>query len=168
MGMQVERFVIAPCDPVALQALVTETCAALRALLPAKADIQHIGSTAVPGCLTKGDLDLCVRVLPADFGVCEVVLARSLARNEGSDRNESFASFYLGEVGVQLVAIGSSFDDFTRFRDALLANPALVERYNALKQAWSGKPMAEYREAKGEFVEMVLKKTPTALSPWPR
>ena len=35
-------------------------------LLPG-ADIQHVGSTAIPGCMTKGDLDIQVRVPPQTY-----------------------------------------------------------------------------------------------------
>jgi GrpB-like predicted nucleotidyltransferase (UPF0157 family) len=31
-------------------------------VLPPAADVRHFGATAVPGCLTKGDLDIVVRV----------------------------------------------------------------------------------------------------------
>jgi GrpB-like predicted nucleotidyltransferase (UPF0157 family) len=126
-----------------------------------EADIQHIGSTAVPGCLTKGDLDVCVRVPPAHFAACEAALAQALARNVGSLHTSTLASFIYAhsapdEAGVQLVAIGSEHDTFVRFRDLLLASPQHVEQYNALKRAWHGKPMDAYRDAKSAFVEALL------------
>jgi GrpB-like predicted nucleotidyltransferase (UPF0157 family) len=37
-----------------------ERARAIRELLPAAA-VEHIGATAIPGALTKGDLDLLVR-----------------------------------------------------------------------------------------------------------
>ncbi len=142
----------------------------LARLLPAHADIQHIGSTAVPGCLTKGDLDLCVRVPPEHFASCEAALARVLARNQGSLHTSSLASFIAHpgtahEAGVQLVAIGSPEDTFVRFRDLLLASPKLVEHYNALKLAWHGKPMDDYRDAKAAFIESALANPPREPTP---
>jgi GrpB-like predicted nucleotidyltransferase (UPF0157 family) len=129
------------------------------------ADIQHIGSTAVPGCLTKGDLDLCVRVPPEHFARCEAALADALARNEGSLHTSSLASFIAHpgtahEAGIQLVAMGSPEDTFVRFRDLLLASPKLVEHYNALKLAWHGKPMDDYRDAKAAFIDAALANPP--------
>lgn len=38
----------------------------LKKLLP-EADIQHIGSTSIPGSVTKGDLDINVRVTKEDY-----------------------------------------------------------------------------------------------------
>ena len=43
-------------------------------LLPG-ARIEHVGSTAVPGSLTKGDLDICVIVDRAEFERASRVLA---------------------------------------------------------------------------------------------
>lgn len=125
-------------------------------------DIQHIGSTAVPGCLTKGDIDLCVRVPLVLFAQCETALAAALTRNEGSLHTPTLASFIFApntanEAGIQLVAAGSEHDTFVLFRDLLLANPALVQDYNALKQSWHNKPMDAYREAKSHFVEAAIK-----------
>ncbi|MFE8603678.1 GrpB family protein [Archangium violaceum] len=44
--------------------------ARLSSLLP-YADIQHVGSTAIPGARTKGDLDIQVRVPPGRFAEAE-------------------------------------------------------------------------------------------------
>jgi GrpB-like predicted nucleotidyltransferase (UPF0157 family) len=46
----------------------------LEAMLPG-ARIEHVGSTAVPGSLTKGDLDICVVVEGAEFERASRVLA---------------------------------------------------------------------------------------------
>ena len=44
-----------------VQHVVAKLNASLRPLLPT-AEIEHIGATAIPGALTKGDLDVMVRV----------------------------------------------------------------------------------------------------------
>jgi GrpB-like predicted nucleotidyltransferase (UPF0157 family) len=64
----------------------------LVARLPATADVRHIGATAVPDCLTKGDLDIVVRVPSDDFADADTALATLFARNEGSIRTEGFSS----------------------------------------------------------------------------
>lgn len=131
----------------------------LRTLLP-DARVEHIGSTSIPGARTKGDLDVCVRVEPADFARCEEILASAFARNVGSDHSASLASFKDDDadppLGVQLVAKGGPEDDFVAFRDALRAAPALVAEYDALKARFEGASMDAYREAKAPFVERVL------------
>ncbi len=60
---------------VAAERLFERVAAELEALLPASADVRHIGATAVPGCLTKGDLG-CRRLLSS---VCRCAEGRSSA-----------------------------------------------------------------------------------------
>jgi GrpB-like predicted nucleotidyltransferase (UPF0157 family) len=123
-------------------------------LLPG-ADVQHVGSTAVPGSLTRGDLDIQVRVPAADFDAAEAVLASHYQRNDRSDRATSFASFTdekaAPPLGVQLTAIDGPQDRFHRFRDVLRAHPQLREAYDALKLGWEGRPRAGYRAEQAAF-----------------
>lgn len=128
--------------------------------LPQSAEVEHVGATAIPDALTKGDLDIAVRVNAADFATALSVIEAHHRPNLRSVRDETFAAFE-GEAaslpfGVQLVVKGSRLDLFTGFRDALIADPQLVERYNALKQRHDGGDMALYREAKAAFVKEVL------------
>jgi uncharacterized protein (TIGR00369 family) len=119
------------------------------------AQIVHVGATALAGGLTKGDLDLCVRVPPAAFEAAEAILAGRFARNEGSIHTRDFAAFEDrgGEppLGVQLTAQGGAFDDFLLQRDALLADVELHREYTALKRRHSGHAHAAYREDKDAF-----------------
>ena len=128
----------------------------LGSVLPA-ADLQHVGSTAVPGSLTKGDLDIQVRVALADFAGAEAILARHYARNTGSPALPGFAAFEKAgaqpPVGLQLTAIGGEWDLFWRFREVLLVRPDLAAAYDALKSSFEGRSMAEYRRAKEGFFE---------------
>ncbi|MBI5067023.1 MAG: GrpB family protein [Deltaproteobacteria bacterium] len=130
---------------------------ALLAVLLPGADLQHVGSTAVPGSLTKGDLDIQVRVEAAAFADAEAVLSRNYARNAGSPSLPGFAAFEKPDahpsIGLQLTAIGGEWDLFWRFREVLLARPDLRARYDDLKRAHEGKPMAGYRRAKDRFFE---------------
>ena len=90
-----------------------EMRALLEELLPrttgaARARIEHVGSTSVPGSITKGDLDVCVLVVEARaFAAADGVLAGRFRRNAGSDRSGSFASF-IGDdaVGGDAVGVG--------------------------------------------------------------
>lgn len=133
--------------------------ARLLELLP-YADIQHIGSTAIPGALTKGDLDLQVRVLQAEFPDAEACLAQIYERNTGSIRTASFASFKDDHadppLGIQLSVKGSELDDFCAFRDFIVAHPGYLEEFNQLKRSAQGLTMDDYREHKGRFVEKIL------------
>jgi GrpB-like predicted nucleotidyltransferase (UPF0157 family) len=132
----------------------------LRRLLPASADILHVGATAVPGCLTKGDLDIVVRVEAVDFGAADMALAAHFARNTGSSRTDTFCAFEddgaTPHLGIQLTAQGAPSDFFHTFSEALKSDADLLARYNALKQQYDGHPMHVYRAAKSSFIEQVL------------
>lgn len=133
----------------------------LRPGLPALADIWHVGATAVPDCLTKGDLDLVVRVDASDFAGAETYLAGLFRRNDASVHTREFAAFTdeacVPPLGIQLTVRGGPFDVFHQFAAILRANPSLVARYNALKTRFDGRPMDAYRIAKVAFIEEVLK-----------
>lgn len=132
----------------------------IRAMLPASADIWHIGATAVAGCLTKGDLDIVVRVAAEDFAAADAALSMRFARNVGSKRTDSFSSFEdeaaSPHLGIQLTVVDGEDDYFHLFADALRRDPELVAQYNALKRQFDGKPMEIYRTAKSAFVRDVL------------
>ena len=134
----------------------------LTSCLPPSAEIRHIGATAVPGCLTKGDLDIVVRVPLEDFPTADTALSKLFARNIGSTRTPHFSAFEDASsnppLGIQLTAIGGEFDSFHHFVDALLASPQLVAAYNALKRDWNGAAMEDYRRAKDEFIAQALQR----------
>jgi GrpB-like predicted nucleotidyltransferase (UPF0157 family) len=154
--MPPELFLLSPCDRTISQAMFEALKAQLQTILSIGADIQHVGATAIPGCLTKNDLDLCVRVKPEDFPACDAALAMRFQRNSGSDRTESFSAFHAKNAGIQLVAIGSPLDVFTAFRDLMASKPHLLEQYNQLKSKWHGQSMTEYRNAKDMFIQNAL------------
>ncbi|MGP3561351.1 GrpB family protein [Geobacillus sp. BK01] len=129
-------------------------------LLP-KADVQHVGSTAIPNSLTKGDVDLQVRVPESMFAEAIEKLSTLYKVNEGSVRTDSFCAFYDETadlpLGVQLTAIGSELDLFWKFRDVLLANDRYRVEYDELKKQYEGKNMEEYRQAKQRFFGRLMK-----------
>jgi GrpB-like predicted nucleotidyltransferase (UPF0157 family) len=125
------------------------------------ADTQHVGSTAVPGVLTKGDLDIQVRVKQKDFKKAKDALLRIYQLDKKNPPTKTYAGFKNKNVkiscGVQLTVIGSKEDDFTTLRDFLLSHKKHLKEYNALKRRCQGKSMKEYRKVKEEFIEKVLK-----------
>jgi GrpB-like predicted nucleotidyltransferase (UPF0157 family) len=131
----------------------------LAALIPG-ADIQHVGSTAIPGSLTKGDLDIEVRVVASTYPAAKQRLSEIHDVNVGGFVGEDAVSFedYSGtpSVGIHLTAIGGSADIQWRFRDLLVASEPLRHEYDDLKRQFEGKSMARYREAKERFVTRVL------------
>ena len=125
----------------------------LGGLLPG-ARVEHVGSTAVPGSLTKGDLDICVIVEGGEFERASRVLAECFRIHQPENWSPTLASFTApGEdgidVGVQLVPAGSPDErDFVGWRDRLRADPDLRARYDELKRRHQADGMDAYRAAK--------------------
>src|SRR5690625_5614281 len=75
------------------------------------ADVQHIGSTAIPNSLTKGDLDIQVRVSKGQFSQAVEALSTRYEINEGSTKTNEFRAFKDDTIdpplGIQLTVIDS-------------------------------------------------------------
>src|SRR5690625_2005753 len=114
----------------------------IKAYLPG-VDVQHVGSTAIPNSLTKGDLDIQVRVTAKQFPEAVKALSKLYEINEGSAKTEEFRAFKddlaSPPLGVQLTVIGSEFDFFWKFRDVLLQNEKYIAEYDELKRKYEGK-----------------------------
>ena len=125
------------------------------------ARIEHIGSSALEGIVSKGDLDIFVGVDASSFAHAIGVL-QSLRFNikENTLRTDSLCPFesfeYQLDVGIQLVANGSEFENFLRFRDLMTENESLREQYNKLKLDATGLEPQQYREIKSRFIESLL------------
>lgn len=126
----------------------------LRGLFP-NADVEHVGGTSVPGSITKGDLDINVRVKPEEFEKVVEILKGLYEINQPDNWDAGFASFKddAQDLGIQVTVIGSPDDCFTAQRDYLRDHPEKVAELNALKKRFEGKSMDEYRKEKGVFFE---------------
>lgn len=126
----------------------------IQELIPS-ADIQHVGSTAVPNSLTKGDLDIQVRVSELQFSKAVEALSAVYESNDGSIKTNEFRAFKddarTPPLGIQLTVTGSVFDFFWKIRDVLLQHERYKIEYDDLKREFEGKDMESYREAKNEF-----------------
>jgi uncharacterized protein len=133
----------------------------LERVLP-EAEVEHIGATAVPGALTKGDLDLLVRVPEERFAAAIAALEAVYAIHQPENWTTRFASFKEvpeGDVPVGLqVVVAGGVDDrlFRQWRDRLRTDPALLERYNAFKLSHTEDDPSSYIEAKARFIEAVI------------
>jgi GrpB-like predicted nucleotidyltransferase (UPF0157 family) len=126
------------------------------------ATVEHVGATAVPGALTKGDVDVLVRVGEAEFPAAVEALSREYSIHQPHNWTPALASFTDPDsaelpVGIQLVVRGSDADKFFGpFRDALISSDALLAEYNELKRGLDGLEYERYTERKGQFIERVL------------
>ncbi|MEZ8107502.1 GrpB family protein [Vibrio splendidus] len=131
----------------------------IKKLIP-NARVEHVGASSIPFAVSKGDLDIFVGV---ELGELEDVIERLtiLGFNEKLDTLRTpelcmLESTSSDDVALQVVADGSEFECFLRFRDKLRTDPELVEQYNTLKMSCEGWSQEEYREKKADFIEYVL------------
>lgn len=131
----------------------------LEALMPGS-DVQHVGSTAVPGSLTKGDLDVQVRVNASQFSFAKEILCEIYTVNDGGFVASDAISFERchekPSVGIHLTVIDGSCDIQWKFRDLMLSSASLRQEYDDLKYRFEGGSMEEYRNAKAVLVERFL------------
>src|SRR3990167_11300559 len=75
----------------------------LTALFP-DAVVEHVGGTSVPGSLSKGDLDINIRIAPEDFERAVETLKTLYEINQLDNWSEGFASFKDDSrgLGIQL------------------------------------------------------------------
>jgi GrpB-like predicted nucleotidyltransferase (UPF0157 family) len=129
----------------------------LAVLLPG-ARIEHVGSTAVAGSLTKGDLDVCVIVPAAEFAGATATLGDALSIHQPENWTEEMASFVAPsqdgiDVGVQLIVGGSGEEAwFIGWRERLRSDPGLRERYDRLKEEHADGSVEDYRAAKERLI----------------
>lgn len=149
----------------AVAALFARHREALEELLP-DADVKHIGSTAVHGALTKGDLDLLLRVPEQRFAEVIETMKEAYAVDQSENWSSTFASFEPREqgeipVGIQVVIAGSDDDLlFLEWRQRLRDDSALLERFNDFKRSQVGADPDDYVDAKAAFIESVMGRAP--------
>jgi GrpB-like predicted nucleotidyltransferase (UPF0157 family) len=127
------------------------------------ADIHHVGGTSLPGALTKGDLDVQVRVIPERFADAVSRLAELYAKSRTYAWDDGFAAFEAPADGladptaISVVATGSAYDWCgAALWELLAADPALLRRYNALKTRHHGGSWEAYEEEKNVFFRELL------------
>ena len=143
-----------------VRAALARVVAQIRSVLP-EAEVEHIGATAIPEALTKGDLDVMVRVPPSPFLVAVAKLKTVFAIKQLKNWNERFASFgddiaYGLPLGVQLVSKDSESDFFLFLRDHFIQHPDALEAYNQLKIRHADKGADAYWKAKHIFLSEIL------------
>jgi GrpB-like predicted nucleotidyltransferase (UPF0157 family) len=120
------------------------------------ADLRLTGGSSIPGVLTRGDIDLHLRVPVTSMAESVAFLAASWRSVNKDMWTDAFATFERTDrgraVGIAVTTIDGEHD--RRFRHAwrrLRRDPALLERYGSMKRACAGGDEDAYRRAKGAF-----------------
>lgn len=126
--------------------------------------IEHVGSTAVPGLATKPVIDMVVVASEAEVAAAIGCLERIGYAPRGDLGVEGREAFDVpaGEPLHHLYvspATSAELQAQLRFRDRLLADPALAAEYAALKRALAIRfrdDRPAYTDAKTDFVTAVV------------
>jgi GrpB-like predicted nucleotidyltransferase (UPF0157 family) len=129
--------------------------------------IEHVGSSAVPGCAGKGYLDLVIPYRD-DFhlaAINDALFALGFGRQRNRDPFPETRPMRIGAIAhegetfllhVHVVPEhGSETAELRDFRDRLRAEPALVAEYVAAKRAILAagvRDSVDYAEKKGAFI----------------
>ena len=131
-------------------------------------DIQHVGSTSVPGQVAKPIIDIAIAVASLD-AVNELIaplaqLGYDYKPDSGVPGRRFFAK---GPESKQTHHLHLSKNDtvfrsLTQFRDRLIVDAEIAEQYSILKQDLASKfasDRASYTKGKNEFIAKVLRKS---------
>jgi GrpB-like predicted nucleotidyltransferase (UPF0157 family) len=128
-------------------------------LVPAL-DIEHIGATSLPDGLTKGDVDVNLRVDAGQFDHVVAMLSTRFGIAQPQNWTATYASFSDDRralpVGIQVTVKGSNDDFLVMLRDRLRSDADLRREYNHLKHQNSSAGADVYWQAKNDFLQRLL------------
>jgi GrpB-like predicted nucleotidyltransferase (UPF0157 family)/GNAT superfamily N-acetyltransferase len=137
-----------------VEAVVSDLRGELGALLPG-VDVAHIGATSMPDGVTKGDVDVNLRVESDRFDDVVETLSGRFDAAQPQHWTGTFASFSDTRrglpLGIQVTVTGSDADVLVDLRDRMRADPALRQEYDAIKRANAPSGREAYWQAKNEF-----------------
>ncbi|MCE6626590.1 GrpB family protein [Acinetobacter pittii] len=124
------------------------------------AKIEHIGSSAIPNTISKGDLDIYIEVNPDQFKFAiERLKTLNFIEKQNTLRTHELCmleSLNNDDVAFQIVVTDSVFTFFLAFKNKLINSPTLVNEYNQLKLQCSHLDPDQYRTIKSDFINRVL------------
>ena len=122
-------------------------------------EIEHIGATSLPDGVTKGDVDLNIRVPAERFSETVETLGRRLQVAQPGNWSETFASFSDPSralpVGLQVTVIGSKDDFLVPLRDLMRADADLRHEYERCKRDAAELGPDGYWAAKNEMLTRI-------------
>lgn len=163
-----EEVSLATYDPQWREAFVAERDRLLALFPGAILEIEHIGSTAVPGMPAKPIADVPAGVASIEAAdalvepLCRAGYATSAEFNASLVDRRWLMRWASGRRTHHLHIVvhgGQAWAERVAFRDALAGDEAIAERYAGLKRRLAGTHRLDreaYTEAKGDFVRAVL------------
>jgi GrpB-like predicted nucleotidyltransferase (UPF0157 family) len=166
LGLRRGSVQLVPYTPAWATLFEAERARLHHALHPNALDIQHIGSTAVPGLAAKPILDLGIAV--ADESIVTACVPQLTALGytyrgyRGADQGHFFdlgPDHHLTHYLHMLLIDDPGWWNYLRFRDYLRAHPAARAAYLHLKQDLATQYAADraaYSAAKATFIQDIL------------
>jgi GrpB-like predicted nucleotidyltransferase (UPF0157 family) len=165
IGLERGMVRLLPYDPGWVGIFEAERSTLLYAVGEQILDIQHVGSTAIPGMLSKPIIDIANAV--ADFERARVCiplmedLGYEFRGEQGIPRRHLFAKGNPRTFHVHMLEIESlEWQNHLLFRDFLCQHPDAAEAYAQLKIKLAERfprDREAYTEGKAEFVQGVLR-----------
>ena len=159
--------VVVPYDPTWPQAFERERVEIVSTLVDLSADVEHIGSTSVPGLAAKPKIDILVGLRAwRDLDAAVDALLQVGYEHDSSQlpKPRTF-SIKRGRPTTHRVRFvernGELWGEYLSFRDALRADPDLASRYGGLKEELALRFRDDlsheaYMRGKAPFIEEVL------------
>ena len=120
------------------------------------AKVEHIGSSAIPHAISKGDLDIYIEVMPEqfEFAINQLKTLNFIEKQNTLRTHElcMLESLNNDDVAFQVVVADSVFTFFLIFRNKLIDSPRLVHEYNQLKLQCSHLDPDQYRAIKSDLL----------------
>ncbi|MBI5287615.1 MAG: GrpB family protein [Chloroflexi bacterium] len=132
------------------------------------ADVQHVGSTAVPGLPAKPKVDIAVGAVTMERAAAIVEGLRPIgcAAYEAAQSTDDWIAMYWVEEGRKIANVhvvphgGDRWGRYIAFRDYLRAHPEAVEEYAELKRDLAeefGRDRLGYVGGKAEFIGRICR-----------
>ena len=164
LGLESGVVRVVPYDPQWPALFRAESSRIGLALVPLSLELDHTGSTAVPGLAAKPVLDILAGYVDASLLPDLIAGLQSAGYehrgNQGIPERQFFRRGHPRSYHVHLTQVGSQFwRDHQMFRDRLREHAALRQAYAALKRELAARHPRDreaYIEGKGSFVRDVL------------
>lgn len=164
IGLESDRVKLAPYSVEWPALFAAEKARLYGAIGPHVIDIQHTGSTSIPGMPAKPIIDITIAVADFEVAVVCVALMQALGyeyMGENGIPRRHF--FHLGEPRTHHVHMVEAMSDewrkMTGFRDYLIARPETAAEYAALKRDLARQfpnDRDAYLYGKAPFIERIL------------
>jgi GrpB-like predicted nucleotidyltransferase (UPF0157 family) len=166
IGLAKDTVQVVPWQPCWADSFLQEATRLHSALGSAIGQIEHVGSTSIPGMIAKPIIDMLAAVGRLSLADALIPALERLGYEYRPDNPIPGRVFFaLGPRTnrthhLSLAEIGSDFwQEHIAFRDYLLANRGAAEEYAALKQRLAGQfahDRPSYTVAKKEFISRIL------------